>query len=114
VGHDVWIGHGAVIMPGVTIGTGAVVGAGAVVTKDVPPYTIVVGVPARPLRMRFPQEVADQLLAIAWWDWDRATLEARFTELNDPGTFLQKYAPLAYPPVPLPFREGGTQPDRRG
>jgi phosphonate metabolism protein (transferase hexapeptide repeat family) len=55
VGHDVWIGHGAILLPGVSVGLGAVVGAGAVVTKDVEPYTIVVGVPARPLRLRFPR-----------------------------------------------------------
>ncbi len=91
VGHDVWIGHGATIMPGVTVGTGAVIGAGAVVTKDVGPYMIVVGVPARPLRMRFPSEIAEQLLAIAWWDWPRATLEARFLEFNDLESFVRKY-----------------------
>lgn len=93
VGHDVWIGHGAIVMPGATVGTGAVVGAGAVVTKDVAPYTIVAGVPARPLRMRFPQPIADQLLAIAWWDWPRATLEERFAELNDLDRFLARYGP---------------------
>ena len=60
VGHDVWIGHGAILLPGVTVGLGAVVGAGAVVTKDVEPYTIVVGVPARPLRLRFPKEVSER------------------------------------------------------
>ncbi len=68
VGHDAWIGHGALLMPGVTVGTGAVIGAGAVVTRDVEPYTVVVGVPARPLRRRFGPEVAEALLAIAWWD----------------------------------------------
>ncbi len=91
IGHDVWIGHGATIMPGVTVGTGAVVGAGAVVTKDLAPYTIAVGVPARPLRPRFPVDVAEKLLAIAWWDWPRATLEARFAEFNDLDEFLEKY-----------------------
>ena len=63
VGHDVWIGHGAILLPGVTVGTGAVIGAGAVVTKDVEPYTIAVGVPARPLRRRFPEDVVEELHA---------------------------------------------------
>lgn len=91
VRHDVWIGHGAIILPGVTIGTGAVVGAGAVVTKDVEPYTIVGGVPARVIRRRFSSEVADRLLAIAWWDWPRDVLEARFDQLNELDTFLARY-----------------------
>jgi acetyltransferase-like isoleucine patch superfamily enzyme len=91
IGHDVWIGHAAIIMPGVTIEAGAVVGAGAVVTKDVAPYTIVVGVPARPIRRRFDDETVARLLEIAWWDWDRATLEARFGDLLDLPSFLAKY-----------------------
>ncbi|WP_375608244.1 MULTISPECIES: DapH/DapD/GlmU-related protein [unclassified Bartonella] len=69
IGHDVWIGHGAVIMPGVTVGHGAIIGANAVITKDVMPYTIVVGVPAKQLRMRFPNHVIECLLDMAWWDW---------------------------------------------
>lgn len=91
IGHDVWIGHGAFVMSGVTVGTGAVIGSGAIVTKDVEPYTIVVGVPARPVRERFPRDVASRLLESAWWDWPRETLEARFEELNDVDLFLQKY-----------------------
>jgi phosphonate metabolism protein (transferase hexapeptide repeat family) len=91
VGHDVWLGHGAIVMPGVSVGTGAVVGAGAVVTRDVPPYTVAAGVPARPLRERFPPRVAERLLAIAWWDWPRDVLEARFDDLNDLDGFLEKY-----------------------
>jgi phosphonate metabolism protein (transferase hexapeptide repeat family) len=69
IGHDVWIGHGAVIMPGVAIGNGAVIGANAVVTHDVAPYTIVAGVPAKPLRERFPAAVSARIEALAWWDW---------------------------------------------
>jgi phosphonate metabolism protein (transferase hexapeptide repeat family) len=74
IGHDVWIGHGAVILPGVAIGNGAVVGANAVVTKDVAPYTIVAGSPARALRPRFAADIAARLEALAWWDWPRERL----------------------------------------
>jgi phosphonate metabolism protein (transferase hexapeptide repeat family) len=91
IGHDVWLGHGVIVMPGVSIGTGAVVGSGAVVTHDVEPYTIAVGVPARALRLRFPERTAGQLLQIAWWDWPRELLEERFDELNDLEAFLAKY-----------------------
>jgi len=91
IGHDVWIGHGATIMAGVSIGTGSVVGSGAVVTKDVSPYTIVAGVPARPIRKRFPDDVIVKLLKSEWWNWDRETLEARFENLLDLETFLKKY-----------------------
>lgn len=69
IGHDVWIGHGAVIMPGISIGNGAVIGANAVVTRDVDAYEIVTGVPAKPLRRRFPIEIAARIEALAWWDW---------------------------------------------
>jgi len=71
VGNDVWIGYEAVVMAGVTIGDGAIIGARAVVTKDVPPYTIVGGVPAKPIRRRFPDSTVDELLKLRWWDWTR-------------------------------------------
>jgi phosphonate metabolism protein (transferase hexapeptide repeat family) len=74
IGHDVWIGHGAVVMPDVSIGNGAVIGANAVVTRDVAPYTIVAGVPARLLRHRFPEELAAKIEALAWWDWEAERL----------------------------------------
>lgn len=91
IGHDVWIGHGAIVLPGVSVGDGAAIGAGAVVTKDVDPYVIVGGVPAKPIRERFPRHVAEQLQAIAWWDWPRAVLEQRFDELNALEGFLHRY-----------------------
>lgn len=69
IGNDVWIGCEAVILAGVTVGDGAVIGTRAVVTKDVPPYTIVGGIPARPIRKRFPEPEIARLLALKWWDW---------------------------------------------
>lgn len=71
VGNDVWIGYEAVILSGVTIGDGAVIGARAVVTKDVPPYTIMGGVPARPIRRRFDEATVETLLRLHWWDWPK-------------------------------------------
>ncbi|HTC09091.1 MAG TPA: DapH/DapD/GlmU-related protein [Acetobacteraceae bacterium] len=97
VGNDVWIGHGAIVLPGVSIGNGAAIGAGAVVTKEVPPFAIMVGVPARLVRFRFPPEIIAALERIAWWDWPREKLAegledfrrleaAAFCRTYDPGT----------------------------
>ena len=80
VGHDVWIGCGAIILSGVHIGSGAVVGAGAVVTKDVPPYGVVAGVPARIIRFRFADGVIRRLQELHWWDWSDRAIKAA---LND-------------------------------
>lgn len=74
VGNDVWIGYEAVLLSGVTIGDGAIIGTRAVVTQDVPPYTIVGGVPAKPIRRRFDDATIDALLALRWWDWPREKL----------------------------------------
>lgn len=94
IGHDVWIGHGATILAGVSIGTGAVVGAGAVVSKDVAPFTIVGGVPARPIRERFPKAVQDGLLALAWWDWEHERLADALQDFRalDADAFVEKFA----------------------
>ena len=69
IGNDVWIGYEAVIMAGVTIGDGAIIGARAVVTKDVSPYTIVGGIPAKSIRKRYSEETTDLLTELKWWDW---------------------------------------------
>lgn len=74
VGNDVWIGYEAVILAGVTIGDGAIIGSRAVVTKDVPPYTIVGGVPAKPIRRRYDEETIRQLETLRWWDWEEEKL----------------------------------------
>ncbi len=71
IGNDVWIGYEAVILAGVTVGDGAIIGARAMVTKDVPPYTIVGGVPAKPIRKRFSEETISEMLALKWWDWPK-------------------------------------------
>lgn len=82
IGNDVWIGYEAVILAGVTIGDGAVVGARAVVTKDVPPYTIVGGVPARPIRRRFSEADIARLLALKWWDWPIEQIAASLRDIQ--------------------------------
>ncbi|KQQ44540.1 chloramphenicol acetyltransferase [Methylobacterium sp. Leaf125] len=93
IGHDVWIGHGAVILPGRRIGTGAVVGAGTIVTRDVAPYTIVVGNPGRVVRRRFPEAIAERLQALAWWDWDHARLRRALPDFRalSIDAFLERY-----------------------
>ncbi len=76
IGHDVWIGSEAMIMPGIKVGHGAVIGSRALVTKDVDPYTIVGGNPAKPIRKRFSDEQIERLLEMNWWDWPLDQLKA--------------------------------------
>jgi virginiamycin A acetyltransferase len=83
IGNDVWIGYGAMILSGVTIGDGAVVGAGAIVTKDVPPYAIVAGNPARIIRYRFNADAIERLLQICWWDWPVSKIRKELATLMD-------------------------------
>ncbi len=82
IGNDVWIGFEAVILSGVTIGDGAIIGTRAVVTKDVPPYTIVGGIPAKPIRKRFDDETISQLEALNWWDWDEETIRNNISAIQ--------------------------------
>lgn len=93
VGHDTWIGHGAIVKPDIAVGDGAVVAAGAVVTRDVDPYTIVAGCPARPLRRRQPPEIADRLMTLAWWDWSHDRLRAALEDFRalTAEEFLERY-----------------------
>ena len=93
IGHDVWIGHGAIVLPGRKIGHGAVIAAGAVVTKDVEPYAIVGGNPARPLKRRFAPDIARRLETLAWWDWDHERLRAALPDFRNLTieAFLEKY-----------------------
>ncbi len=93
LGPDCWIGHGAIVRPEISLGAGAVVAAGAVVTRDVAPYMIVAGVPARPLRERFAAPVADRLLALAWWDWPHDQLRAALEDFRglSAEAFLEKH-----------------------
>lgn len=90
IGNDVWIGANAYIRSGVTIGSGAVIGAHAVVTKDVRPYEIVAGCPAKPLRRRFDDETVEKLLALEWWDWSDERLQTMGRYFGSPEELLHQ------------------------
>jgi len=89
--NDVWIGTNVIILGGVTIGNGAIIGAGAVVTKDVPDYAVVAGVPARILRYRFPPEQIEVLNEVKWWDWSDEKIKKNINLFTDNNTFFNKY-----------------------
>jgi hypothetical protein len=91
IGHDTWIGHGVVIMPGIKIGHGAVIGSNSVVTRDIPPYAIAVGSPAKVIRRRFSKDISDALEKTEWWNWDHQTIEERFEDFKDIRAFIWKY-----------------------
>lgn len=93
IGNDVWLGVNSVIFPGVTVGDGAIIGAGAIVSHDVPPYAVVVGVPARILRYRYGQQQIKQLLKIAWWKWpEQKIYENMDYFFGDVDTFIQRFS----------------------
>lgn len=93
IGHDVWIGHGAIVLAGRKIGNGSVIAAGSVVTRDVAPYEIVGGVPAKPIKRRFPDEVAERLQRLRWWDWSHEALHDALGDFRalTAEAFLDKY-----------------------
>ena len=93
IGHDTWLGHAAQVKPEVTVGHGAVVGAGAVVTRDVAPYVIVAGNPARIIRRRLPEPVAERMMALAWWEWEHTRLRAALEDFRalTAEAFLEKH-----------------------
>jgi acetyltransferase-like isoleucine patch superfamily enzyme len=94
LGDDVWLGYGAMILGGVTVGTGSIVGARAVVVDDVPPYSVVAGVPARVLRKRFEDDVAARLMRVGWWDWPQPIVEGAHAWFGRPiDEFLDHFDP---------------------
>ena len=106
IGSDVWIGRGALILSGIRVGHGAVVAAHSVVTREVPPYAIVAGNPARLVRHRFPAETIEALLRIAWWDWPMDRIRGAWSRLQSPDVeaFIRTQAAANRPP---PDRGGG-------
>jgi acetyltransferase-like isoleucine patch superfamily enzyme len=95
IGSDVWIGARTTVLGGVRIGDGAVVGAGSLVSRDIPPYSICVGQPAKPVRSRIPEEFIGPMLEIKWWEWDDATVQDSVAELSgsDLEAFVARHSP---------------------
>jgi phosphonate metabolism protein (transferase hexapeptide repeat family) len=95
IGHDVWMGHGVIVLPGVSVGDGAVLAAGAVVSRNVAPYTVVGGVPARLIRERFTRDVAASLQRIAWWEWPFEQIVERLADFqsSDVEAFCKRWEP---------------------
>lgn len=91
IGNDVWIGTGAILLDGITVGDGAIIGAYAVVAKDIEPYAVVVGNPAKVVRYRFYEDFIEKLLKIKWWDWDDEVIKARLEDFKDIEVFIRKY-----------------------
>ena len=91
IGNDVWIGYGAVILSGVTIGDGAIIGTNALVTKDIPPYTIAGGIPAKTIRKRFSEEKISALMKIKWWDWSEEKIlkNLKFIKSGDTDSLMR-------------------------
>lgn len=89
IGNDVWIGHCATIMPGVTVGDGAIIATNATVTKDIPPYAIVGGNPAKVIRLRFPEEDIQRLIELRWWDWPLDKITANLAWLTGKDAYLE-------------------------
>ena len=101
LGHDVWLGYGVKILSGVKIGNRAVVGAGAVVAKDIPPYAIAVGNPARVIKYRFDEETIKKLLAVKWWNWDLKKIADNMPLVTD----VEKFLAIHYSPALENFPE---------
>lgn len=91
IGHDVWIGENVVIKSGITVGIGAIIGAGSVVTKNIPPYEIWGGVPARLIRKRFSEDICSQLLNSQWWSLNDIALKELAPYIQEPAVFLGKF-----------------------
>jgi carbonic anhydrase/acetyltransferase-like protein (isoleucine patch superfamily) len=95
IGNDVWSGFGSVVSPGITVGDGAIIAAGAIVTRDVPPYSIVGGVPAKVIKYRFDEPDREALLRIRWWDWAEERVRAHIEQLASPAIadFIARHDP---------------------
>ncbi len=91
IGHDVWIGHGATILSGITVGDGAVIGAMSVIAKDVPPYAVVVGNPAKIIKYRFNSSMIDDFLKIQWWNWSDDQVEQAQSWFSLPEKFIKHF-----------------------